>query len=330
MSRYDFNQVIKGPTRITRSTQSQIDLMFTNRTEHVIKTFNLITGLSNHNMILAASKLTKKHFVNYRLGLPNVDKLIIPKQDLPILERKLSEVTWNDVLQSTDPNTCCIELMNAINKIISKFLKTAKKSKRKNSLPWVNSSIRQLMKQRDLALKAYLKNRTNTAQAIYKGLRNRVTKEPRAAKATYYVTLLTEAKGNSSFIWKQIKSLIKPQRVQSIVQELKIGDQTLTDSGTIAQTLKDYFVGSVEDTARTFKTSVWSGPTIAEKKGQMLELKQISKNQVAEIIKKIKTNHSKDLFNLDIAFVKTHANALAEPLTHLISQSASCQPYLRF
>ena len=138
MSIHDFSQIIKRPTRITRSTQSQIDLIFTNRTERIIKTFNLII---DHNMILAARKLTKKHFVNYRLGLPKVDKLIIPKQDLPTSEHKLNKVTWDDVLQSTDPNTSCSELMKAINTIISKFLKTAKKSKRKESLPWVNSII---------------------------------------------------------------------------------------------------------------------------------------------------------------------------------------------
>ena len=127
-------------------------------------------------MVLAARKLTKKRFVNYRLGLPNVDKLIIPKQDLPTLEHELNEVTWDDVLQSTDPNTCCSELMKAINTIISKFLKTAKKSKRKKYLQWVNSPIRQLMKQQDFALKACLKSHTNTALALYKGLCNRVTK----------------------------------------------------------------------------------------------------------------------------------------------------------
>ena len=56
-----------------------------------------------------------------------------------------------------------------------------------------------------------------------------------------------------------------------MVQELKIGDQTLSDSGTIAQALNNHFVGSVEDVARTFKTSGWSiGSTIAEEKGRLL------------------------------------------------------------
>ena len=63
----------------------------------------------------------------------------------------------------------------------------------------------------DLALKAALKSRTNTAMALYKGLRNPVIKELRTAKSTHYIAIITEAKGNNSLIWKQINSLIKPQ-----------------------------------------------------------------------------------------------------------------------
>lgn len=203
MSKFDFSQKIKGQIRITRSTQTQIDLMFSNREERIVKTYNLITGLSDHNMILAARKLTKKRLANY--SLPKSDKLILPKQDLSSLGNELNGMTWNNVLQSNDPNGCCNELMTVIEKIICKFLKKSKNSNRKESLPWVNVSIRQLMKQRDFALKAFLKSRTNTAMALYKVLRNRVTKELWTAKAKYYTILITDAKGNNLLIWKQIK-----------------------------------------------------------------------------------------------------------------------------
>ena len=102
-----------------------------------------------------------------KIRLPNSDKLVIPKQDLLTFEQERSGVTWNEVLQSADPNTCCSELMNAIDKII-KYLKRPKKSNGKNSLPSVESSIQQLMKERVLALKACLKSHTNTGLALYK------------------------------------------------------------------------------------------------------------------------------------------------------------------
>lgn len=65
MTKFDFSQKIEGPTRITRSSQSQIDLKFTNREERRVKTYNLIADktLSDNNMILATWKLTKKIFI---------------------------------------------------------------------------------------------------------------------------------------------------------------------------------------------------------------------------------------------------------------------------
>lgn len=77
---------------------------------------------------------TPQHFVNYsvNIALPNAAKRIISQQDLPTLQQELCEVTWDPAMQRADPSTCCNEVMNGINKIISKFLKLDKKSKRKN------------------------------------------------------------------------------------------------------------------------------------------------------------------------------------------------------
>ncbi len=50
ISNFDLKQLVKGPTRITRSSETQIDLIFTNKTDHVLKTFNMIKGLSDHNL----------------------------------------------------------------------------------------------------------------------------------------------------------------------------------------------------------------------------------------------------------------------------------------
>ena len=59
-SKHDFSQMIEAPTRITKNTRTLIDLIFTNKPDRIIKTYNLVTGLSDHNMTLIVRKLTKK------------------------------------------------------------------------------------------------------------------------------------------------------------------------------------------------------------------------------------------------------------------------------
>lgn len=55
-----FDQLINRLTRITNSTRTQIDLIFSNQAESILKSFNMLTGLSDHHLILVARKLSRK------------------------------------------------------------------------------------------------------------------------------------------------------------------------------------------------------------------------------------------------------------------------------
>ena len=62
-SQFELIQLIDGPTRITNVSKTQIDLIFSNKPERIIKSYNLLTGLSDHNMTLIVRKLTKNRFI---------------------------------------------------------------------------------------------------------------------------------------------------------------------------------------------------------------------------------------------------------------------------
>lgn len=57
---FNLEQLIEKPTRITNNSQTRIDLLFSNKPNRIIKTFNFFTGLSDHNMVLFSRKLSKK------------------------------------------------------------------------------------------------------------------------------------------------------------------------------------------------------------------------------------------------------------------------------
>lgn len=61
--KHTLHQVIQLPTRITKTSKTLIDLIVTNKPERVTKTYDLLTGLSDHNMILMIRKLTKKYYI---------------------------------------------------------------------------------------------------------------------------------------------------------------------------------------------------------------------------------------------------------------------------
>ena len=49
---FNLEQLVEKPTRITSTSQSRIDLLFSNKRDRIAKTFNLLSGLSDHNIIL--------------------------------------------------------------------------------------------------------------------------------------------------------------------------------------------------------------------------------------------------------------------------------------
>lgn len=56
MDKFNMTQIIKGP-RITNTSKTTIDLIFTNQPDRISKTFNLLSGLSDHNFILCTRKI---------------------------------------------------------------------------------------------------------------------------------------------------------------------------------------------------------------------------------------------------------------------------------
>lgn len=63
------------------------------------------------------------------------------------------------------------------------------------------------MKERDNALKLSPKSNTLTDRHIFVSLRNKVIKEIRAAKSTFFVDLIRDAKGSHKRVWDCLHKL---------------------------------------------------------------------------------------------------------------------------
>lgn len=206
MSNFDFQQVVEGPTRITNSSETLIDLVFTNRPERIKKSYNLVTGLSDHNMILILRKLTKQRF-NITANV-NQEHYKVPNGQLTNLENTIKEINWNEYLANTNVDDNCNRLMCELQTTIQSFMRKVKyKPGKRNYLPWLNENIRSLMKQRDQALKMALRNNVEHEKRLFTTLRNKVVKELKKAKATFFINAISETKGNSKEIWRNLNKL---------------------------------------------------------------------------------------------------------------------------
>lgn len=317
--------MIETPTRITRNTQTLIDLISANKPDRIIKTYNLVTGLSDHNMILIARKLTKKRMTRFLNPNQYLFKLEIPRKNQTEFENELKGVNWDELQQYDQVNDCCNKLMSTIESIVDKYTKKLKKSQRKFQLPWMNDNIRKLMKRRDLALKTFIKTRRDTDLKLFKGLRNQVVKEFRMSKSNYYIQALTEAKGNGKLMWKQLNSLLNPKgNTTQTKYELKMGEHTITDNAQVANEFNNFFIQSVNNLASSFPCCNNIGLTtvdLLEGQDNLFQLREVGQTAVLKAIQDLNTTFSKDIFNLDIAFLKKYSSILVQPLTNLVNIS---------
>ena len=99
------------------------------RVLHVIKTYNLITGPSYHNLALFACKLTKKRFSVHASHSVTVKG--IPKRNWAQFQSEFQQINWEDILKSDDPNNCCNNLMGTIKNIMEKYTQILKTKPRK-------------------------------------------------------------------------------------------------------------------------------------------------------------------------------------------------------
>jgi hypothetical protein len=162
MEKFKYKQLISRATRITRKSETLIDMIFTNRPERVTKTYNLITGLSDHNMTLMVRKLTKKRLVHHNKTENLILTTAIPKSKVGDFEHDLSEINWEKVIKEQDLNHSANNFVSTLCDLIDKYTQTWKSRPKKLSLPWVNSDILQIIKKRDLALKRSLITKHNT------------------------------------------------------------------------------------------------------------------------------------------------------------------------
>jgi len=138
---FQMMQIIHKPTRITKSSQTLLDLIFTNKPDRIRKIYNLITGLSDHNLTLVSRKLSKTRFKNQNSMNRNSMPFITSK-DMAFIENEIKQVNWYDKIGSMTCEPASADLMSTIKDITLKYTKKrGKKTNKKYNLPWFNTNL---------------------------------------------------------------------------------------------------------------------------------------------------------------------------------------------
>ena len=178
---YQLEQLINEPTRVTRTSATLIDLIFTNRNENVVKSGIIHLVISDHSLVFAVRKfVAPKSWKNVRY-VRNFKNF-----DATAFLNDLSQMIWENVTQYENPNLCWQLWKSFYLQVLNRHAPFRRMRIRGNSLSWITPNIKNLMRARDFHKKKAAKFNSQLHWAEYKYIRNKVYSELYKAKKSYF------------------------------------------------------------------------------------------------------------------------------------------------
>ena len=117
-----------------------------------------------------------------------------------------------------------------------------KRRARGDFAPWLNQSIRNLMRERERDLAKRAAERSPEKWSVYKQLRNKVTKEIKIVIQSHYHWLINENKDNPKKMWHTINRVLEKSSRSTMPASLNIEGRKVAKEGDILESLNHHFV----------------------------------------------------------------------------------------
>ena len=233
--------LVKFPTRISNTSSTLIDHIYTNNILHKNTTHILINDLSDHLPVLTLLHTVKN----------------TPKNVCTIHIRDTknfnSEKFLNDLKEALR-NLSCEEgsINNHFNNFISKFenvlnihapmRRQTKKEKIIMQKQWLTKGIIISSKIKNKLFQLSLDGKPEDIKR-YKNYRNKLSHIKEQSKKNYFQKILTDSKHNLKLLWKTINDITKfKNKQQESIEEIVTDDnKTITDPVEMANTFNTYF-----------------------------------------------------------------------------------------
>ena len=233
---YQYIQLIDQPTRITSSTRTLIDHIFTNKpniiTNHVI----LHVGISDHSLIYA----THKHNT-----LKADPKIIESRQfknfDSDAFIEDIKETPFHFASLMDDPNEMWDVWKSLLLEVINKHAPMRKRKVKSKSSPWITAELRRKMRKRDFLKNQAVKQNSYQAWNDYKKARNEVNASIREARVTYFNDSIKKHRGNLKETWNIINSSLGRKPKMTVINELIDAGKVFVQKKDIAEQMNNHF-----------------------------------------------------------------------------------------
>uniref|UniRef100_A0A8C6LAH3 Reverse transcriptase domain-containing protein n=1 Tax=Nothobranchius furzeri TaxID=105023 RepID=A0A8C6LAH3_NOTFU len=314
--------LITRPTRITKTSATLIDNIFTNILEYDVLSGLVITDMSDHLPVFTVVQRTTVTTQSESVVVTRLKN----QEAVNSFKTDLMEQNWEEVYVE-DVNMAYGKFLNIITSLYEKncpLLYKVDKNKYAKK-PWITKGIQKACRKKNKLYKDFLKKRTEEAEQNYKIYKNKLISIMRSSKRNYYSKLLEGNKSNIKNTWRILNDVIKKGSGTNSLPNIFLtkDNQEIYQSKEIANEFNKYFTEIGPDLAKDISNTKLDADAVSKitNLDKTIFIQGTNENEVITVVKTFKSKKSADLHGFDMSVVKEIIEIIAKPLTHICNQS---------
>ena len=318
---YQLTQMIHGPTRITDSSRSLLDVAITSMPEKITFSGVVHIGISDHSLIYAIRKINARsnnelesflefrNFKNFNISSFLDDLYNIPWEQIRF-KRNVDEMwkLWKTFFVSV------LDIHAPMRK---------KRLRKRGNIPWVSRKVKAKLFKRDAYKRKAIKTNKKEDWLLYRSSRNAANIALRCAKKDYYANKFAGKNQNPKQAWRTINNLLGRNKKRTTINEIKLSEKTVTTTEELVEVFNDYFSNVGPKLAETIPSDndVSFRDFITPQTGSSFSFKPVSVTLVNNLLRKLSTSKATGMDKISAKVLKTAAPAIAPSLTEIINMS---------
>ena len=314
---YNLVQLVTEHTRVTQTSATTIDHVYTNMPQHFLNTHIYKESLSDHYLLSFTRKISGKsttsthNSITYR-SFKNLDN--------QHFLRDLSSQPLNAVQSFDDPNHALEFLYQMLTDTLNKHAPIKQRRIKHIHQPdWFNTEILNAIKCRDKA------KQSNNHQS-YKYWRREVKKLCKKSKHQYYKHAINN-NSNPKLLWNNLKLLSGKSTIHNTTQINDSDSSPITNSKDTAEFFNQHFINvfqlsqSQDSLPSNHISKILNYTTSKLSPGTSFHIPPISEDFIRKQLQALDTKKSTGLDELGPCILQISANILAKPLYHIFNLS---------
>ena len=167
---YQLSQLINEPTRITETSATLIDHIYTSHPDRIVSSGVVHCGISDHSLVYAIRKIAKTTNLRHKYIISRNFKNF----DASAFTDDLKKLPWNDIHQfPCDPNVMWKRWKEMFLMVLKQHAPHKKRRIKHKKIPWFNAELKELTLAKDKSKKLAIKSGKSEDWKNFKQLRNK-------------------------------------------------------------------------------------------------------------------------------------------------------------